>query len=168
MTDAAKTKSRRARTDPKFTADQIETDCPARLQEIGRAAAERLVEADKQSVVARKQVVKTRKHVEKSEKLVEESDKQFDEMGYQVALANDHLNAAIKLIAEAKELCDDDGFCAFRQMFFQNWDRSVFGKLVSVLNEWRFEKTKVGGALRAARWRSLPARRESRPKGKGR
>ena len=53
-TDATETNSSTALTDSKFTADQIETDCPARLQEIGRVIVKRLAEACDQAREASK------------------------------------------------------------------------------------------------------------------
>jgi len=43
--------------EPKFTAPQIEKDCPARLQQIGREITERLKKAEKQAKLAADQVV---------------------------------------------------------------------------------------------------------------
>jgi septal ring factor EnvC (AmiA/AmiB activator) len=116
-------------TELKFTAAQIEMDCPARLQEIGRETAERLVKARKQAAVARKQVVKARKQVEKSDKQIEESHKQIEESEKQIGRAHDHINAVTKLMAEAQGLCDDGGFDAFRKKFFPHSDRLHFHEL---------------------------------------
>ena len=44
-------------TEPKFTATQIEEDCPARLQQIGREIAERLKKAEKQAKLAADHVI---------------------------------------------------------------------------------------------------------------
>ena len=43
--------------EPKFTAAQIEKDCPARLQQIGREIAERLKKAEKQAKLAADHVI---------------------------------------------------------------------------------------------------------------
>ena len=43
--------------EPKFTAAQIEKDCPARLQEIGREIVKRLEKAEKQAQLARDHVI---------------------------------------------------------------------------------------------------------------
>jgi hypothetical protein len=109
-------------TELKFTAAQIEMDCPARLQEIGRETAERLVKARKQAAVARKQV-------EKSDKQIEESHKQIEESEKQIGRAHDHINAVTKLMAEAQGLCDDGGFDAFRKKFFPHSNRLHFHEL---------------------------------------
>jgi hypothetical protein len=118
--DATETNSIAALTSSKFTADQIETDCPARLQEIGRAAADQLAEAENKLMALRQQMKKRRK--------------QFAEAEKQTSVAQNLIDAVSNLVAEAKELCDADGFDAFRQKFFPKsskllepieWDAAV-------------------------------------------
>jgi hypothetical protein len=70
------------RAEQKLTAEQVENDCPARLQHIGKEITERLAKADKQA-----------------------------------RLAQDHLIAIERLLAEARELCDGAGFEKFRELF---------------------------------------------------
>lgn len=81
--------SEAATTEHKFTAADVENNCPDRLQQIGREITERLKKADKQT-----------------------------------SLAVDHVIAVNELIAEAKKLCNDGGFNAFREKFCPTLGRS--------------------------------------------
>jgi septal ring factor EnvC (AmiA/AmiB activator) len=118
MVDTTGNRSDQTEIESKFTAAHVEINCPTRLQEIGRETVDRLVEARKQIVATSKQVLKARQQIGEFNKQIEESEKQ-------IKLAHDHLSAAAKLIAEAKQLCDDDGFDAFRKRFFPNSDRLI-------------------------------------------
>jgi hypothetical protein len=99
-TDANETNSSMALIDSKFTADQIETDCPARLQEIRREFAER--------------VARGREHVREAEKLFgEDPSKNAEEWIALMQRASDYSNGIIQLLSEAKVLCDHAGFDLF-------------------------------------------------------
>jgi hypothetical protein len=111
MTDEPANKSDMAVTGLQFTAAQIETDCPARLQEIGKECAELLVQA-------RYLVAAARKQVENFNQQAEETSKQFEEVEEQIGCIYDHIYVADKLFEEATRLCDDGGIDAFRQRFF--------------------------------------------------
>jgi hypothetical protein len=78
-----------AATKALITAEQIEADCPERLQQIGKEITARLAKADKKAKEA-----------------------------------NDHLIAVNQLLAEAKGLCDCDGFEKFRETFCPQLGRS--------------------------------------------
>lgn len=56
-------------TEPKFTATQIENDCPARLQQIGREIAERLKKAEKQAKLAADHVIAVDKRLAEAKAL---------------------------------------------------------------------------------------------------
>src|SRR5260370_5804546 len=73
----------------KVTDWQVETECPARLQEIGRTITAQLAKADKAT-----------------------------------ERADNHLITVNQLIAEARALCDSDGFDAFRETFCPTLGRS--------------------------------------------
>jgi hypothetical protein len=107
-TDATETNSSTALTDSKFAADQIETDCPARLQEIAREITERLAEACDQV----------------REKLYEEEPrKNAEECIELMRLVYDHITAVKHLFDEAEELCDPSGFDLFSQKLRPYFDQ---------------------------------------------
>jgi hypothetical protein len=87
-TDATETNSSAVLIDSKFTADQIETDCPVRLQEIRREIAERLIQEMRRRIS------------ERIKNVVEESF---------AATRND----IDQLMAEANALCDREAFILF-------------------------------------------------------
>ena len=93
MTNATGNNLDTTATKSKFTAANIKRDCPARLREIGRETAER---------------VKDLRQLEKIAKQLEKLSKQVDQ-------AYDDFIVTAKLIAEAKELCEEGGFDAFRK-----------------------------------------------------
>jgi hypothetical protein len=113
MTDATKTNSSTAVTKPKFTAEQIETDCPARLQEIAREITERLAEACDQ--------------VREASKLYEEEPRKNADACFELTRRSyDHNTAVRHLFEEAEELCDQGGFELFSQKLQPNLNQLLY------------------------------------------
>ncbi len=67
--------------EPKFTAPQIEKDCPARLQHIGREITERLKKAEKQAKLATDQMVAVEQLLAEAKRLCDDAGfKKFHEL----------------------------------------------------------------------------------------
>jgi hypothetical protein len=97
-------------TPKRFTADKIATDCPARIQEIGRKIAERLAKACDQ--------------VREANKLFEEEPSKNAENSIElVRRVSDHLAPVEQLFAEANELCDRGGYELFCKRLLPNLDQ---------------------------------------------
>jgi hypothetical protein len=84
-------------TKRKFTAADIEKDCPDRLQQMGKQIAARLEKIDKQ-----------------------------------IVQAENHSISVNQLITQAKELCDEGGFNAFRDKFFPSLGKSRVYELLAI------------------------------------
>jgi hypothetical protein len=107
-------------TKPKFTAADIEKDCPDRLQQLGKQIAARLEKIDKQMVQA-----------------------------------ENHSISVNQLITQAKELCDEGGFNAFREKFFPNLGKSRIYELLAIgTSKKSVEEIKAGTRARVAKHRA--------------
>ena len=112
--------SEAATTEHKLTAAEIEEDCPARLQQIGREITERLKKADKQT-----------------------------------ELADNNVIAVDQLLAEARELCDADGFDAFRKQYCPALGRSrAYAVLAITAGKKTVEQDRAESRVRQAKKRA--------------
>lgn len=110
-------------TKRKFTAADIEQDCPDRLQQMGKQIAARLEKIDKQ-----------------------------------IVQAENHSISVNQLITQAKELCDEGGFNAFREKFFPNLGKSRVYELLAIgTNKKSIEETKASNRKRQAKHRANKA-----------
>jgi hypothetical protein len=110
-------------TEPKFTAQQIETDCPDVLKRIGKEITARIKKA-----------------------------------GKQIEQAQNHSISVDKLIAQARELCNDGGFTAFQRMFFPDLGKSRVYELLAIgTNKKSAEETRADTRSRVAKHRANKA-----------
>jgi hypothetical protein len=110
-------------TKRKFTAADIEKDCPDRLQQMGKQIAARLEKIDKQ-----------------------------------IVQAENHSISVNQLITQAKELCDEGGFNAFREKFFPNLGKSrVYELLAIATNKKSVEEARASNRKRQAKHRANKA-----------
>ncbi len=87
-----------------------------------------------------------------------EITERLEEAYEQKKLADDHVIAVKKLIAEAKELCDVGGFDAFREKLFQNLGKSrAYEMLAIATNKKTIEETRAGTRERVAKHRANKA-----------
>jgi hypothetical protein len=88
----------------KLTAEQIEHDCPAKLEELGRRIATHLQKAHTY------------------EKKACECDEKADQ----------HITSAAKYLAEAKEACNDGGFAAFHEKYCPDLGKTRVNDLLQI------------------------------------
>ena len=82
----------------------------------------------------------------------------LEKIDKQIKQAEDHFISVNQLIAQAKELCDEGGFNAFREKFFPNLGTSrVYELLAIASNKKTVEETRASNRLRVAKHRANKA-----------
>jgi hypothetical protein len=122
----------------KFTANEVEQNCPANLEKLAKQITECLAKAEKSK--------------EKAEQIVSDAN---DKAQPHYDQASDHRKEAGKLLVEAYKACNQAGFKVFGEKFFPDLQRTRIYELMQVaVGKKTMDEIKAANRARVAKHRA--------------